>query len=120
MIACAVLWFVYAPEHWLHAINSAAVRVDGRPVRAEVYIGQPTDNEAQAIALVHVPDVGDYFLDFEEEEYREASSRDFVRMKRGAWTLKSMRDGHFLVPLPFQKLNEFRFSSRGRIVAVQF
>ena len=76
---------------------------------------------AEAIALVHVPGVGDYFLDFEEEEYREASNREFIHVGRSIWTLKPMRDGRFLSPLPFQRLNEFRIqSSNGQIVAVQF
>lgn len=56
------------------------VMVDGRPVRADAYIGHPTENEAEAIALVQVPGAGDYFLNFEEEQYREASDHEFIRL----------------------------------------
>jgi hypothetical protein len=117
----AVLWFVYAPEHWLRQVSFATVKVDGRLVQAEVYLGLPPQREAEAVALVHVPEHGDYFLDFDNETYRETSNREFIRLVRGAWTFKSMREGHFAAPLPFQNLNEFRIaSSSGHIVSVQF
>jgi hypothetical protein len=115
------LWFAYSPEHLLWHVNFATVSVDDHPVPASVYIGHPTENEADAIALVHVPAVGDYFLDFDGETYREASDQEFVRFKLGAWTCKSMHDGNFDAPLPFRHLNEFRFvSSNGHVVTVQF
>jgi hypothetical protein len=72
------LWVAYFPEHWLHRVAFATVTVDDRPVHADVYIGHPTENQAEAIALVHVPGTGDYYLDFEEEEYREASDHEFI------------------------------------------
>jgi hypothetical protein len=98
MIAAATavpLWFAYAPEHWLHRAEFATTKVDEQAVRADVYIGHPTENQAEAIALVSIPTVGDYYLDFEEEKYREGSDREFIHLGRGIWTLKSMRTGRF-------------------------
>jgi hypothetical protein len=119
--ACAGLWLVYAPEHWLMPVTFGTVTVDERPVRADVYMGHPTQNEAEAIAFVHVPGVGDYFLDFEGEAYREASNREFVHVNRGVWTFRPMNKGPFGAPLPFRRMNEFRLSSsNGHTVAVQF
>ena len=60
-------WFFYAPTHWL-APFTGAVSVDEHIVEANLYIGHPTDNEAEAIAFVHVPGIGDYVLDFEQEK----------------------------------------------------
>jgi hypothetical protein len=88
------------------------VTVDDRPVRADVYIGQPTENQAEAIALVQVPGAGDYFLDFEEERYREASDHEFIRLGNNVWTLKSMRDGRFLALLPFENSMSSAFTRR--------
>ena len=97
------------------------VAVDDRPVQADVYIGHPTQNEAEAIAFVHAPRVGDYFLDFEGEGYREASKHEYVRFNRGVWTFRPMNKGRFGTLLPFRKVNELRFSSSNRhTVVVQF
>jgi hypothetical protein len=119
-VAACGLWFAYAPEHWMRQVAFGTVKVDDRPVRADVYIGNPTQSEAEAIALIHVPGVGDYFLGFGDENYREASNHEFVRLLRGAWTFKSMREGHFTTPLPFRNLNKFRVLSHGHTVTVQF
>jgi hypothetical protein len=115
-----VLWIVLAPEHWMGRINWAVVEIDGRPVHADVYIGNPTDNEAEAFALVHVHAEGDYLLNFEDETYREASTHEFLRFYRGAWTYHSMSSGRFVPTLAFIHLNEFRIPSRGRTIIVQF
>ena len=64
----------------LHKLAFVTVIVDSRPVRADAYIGHPTENQAEAIALVQVPGKGDYFLDFEEEQCREASDHEFMRL----------------------------------------
>ena len=120
-IVLAVLWFLYSPDHWLSRITFATVSVDGRPVRADLFIGNPAYSEAEAIVLVHVPGVGDFFLNFLDENYREASGHEFVRLPRGIWTFKSMRQGRFVAPLQSVNLNEFRIaSSSGHIVTVQF
>lgn len=115
------LWSVYSPLHWMRRINFATVYVDSRRVAADVYIGHPTLREAEAIVLVHVPHFGEYFLDFEEEDYREASKREFVRLMGGIWTLKGMNTGQFRKPLPPGRINQFRLAaSSGHIVTVQF
>ena len=96
------------------------VKVDDRPVRAAVYIGSPTRSEAEAISLVHVPGMGDYFLRFDDADYREASNQEFIHLPGGIWTLKSIGEEHFSAPLPFLTVNEFRVSSHGHTVTVQF
>ena len=118
-VAACGLWFAYAPEHWMRRVEPV-VKVDERPVRADVYIGNPTLRENEAVALVHVPGVGDYFLSFDGESYRETSLQEFARVPGGAWTFRSMRKGHFSAPLPFLNVNEFRITSHGHTVTVQF
>jgi hypothetical protein len=120
LVVAWVLWLTYVPEHWMTRAGFGTVKIDGRTVSADVYIGNPTQSEAEAITLVHVPGVGNYFFSFEDENYREASDHEFVRVFGGAWTFKSMREGQFSAPLPFQNLNGFSVSSRGHIVIVQF
>lgn len=120
-VALTSLWIVYSPGHWLSRITLAKVSIDDRPVRADLFIGNPTHSEAEAIVLVHVPGAGDFFLNFLDESYREASDHEFVRLPRGIWTFKSMRQGRFVAPLHSVNLNEFRIaSSSGHIVTVQF
>jgi hypothetical protein len=120
-VAFVSIWFVYSPEHWLSRTTFATVRVDDHPARADLYIGNPTHREAESIVLVRVPGVGNFFLNFLDENYRETSSHEFVRLPRGIWTFRSMREGHFVAPLPSRNLNEFRIaSSNGHIVTVQF
>jgi hypothetical protein len=114
------VWRTYSPAHWMTKISWATVSVDDRPVVADIYIGDPRESEAEAIALVHVPGVGDYFLDFGGENYREASNREFARLPGHAWTFKPMDGGQFVTPLPFLALNQCRFASHGHIVTVQF
>jgi hypothetical protein len=120
LISAGLLLF-YAPRHWLSRMSDARVSVDGRALRADVYMGQPTNNEADAYALVLVPGVGNYILDFNDETYREPSNYEFIRLPRGAWTFRSMLTGQFKALLPFRHLNEFRFTSPdGRVVTVAF
>ena len=69
--------------------------VDAVPVPATVYIGNPRQSEAEAIALVHVPNVGDYLVDFSEETFRQASKPEFITLYYGAWTWKPMTHGRF-------------------------
>lgn len=114
------LWLFYVPAHWLTPFTGT-VTVDEHPAQAELYIGNLTHSEAEAIAFVHVHGVGDYFLDFEQERYREASDHEFIRFKRGVWTFAPMNAGQFVAPLPFRRINEFHIAaSNGHIVAVQF
>ncbi|HVO81408.1 MAG TPA: hypothetical protein VMT28_11790 [Terriglobales bacterium] len=118
-----VLWFsvAYAPQHWLARMNFESVTVDGRPVPAVMYIGNPRQSEAEAIALVHVPNVGDYFFDFGEETFREASKHDVVALPFGAWSWRQMTYGKFWPPLPSRHINECRIPlSSGRVLTVDF
>jgi hypothetical protein len=116
------LWFSYVPEHWLRHVSSfAQVTVDDRPAKAEAYLGNPTDDEAETFLLVNISGVGDYLFNFEEESYRQVSSREFVRLRGGALTLKPMNKGKWLQPLPFRNVNEFRVASpTGRLIIVRF
>lgn len=120
VLACPGLFLGYAPDHWLRPFDDGSVQIDGRAVRAEFYIGHPTDNEADAFVLVHASGVGNYLLNFDDEDYRESSSREFIRLPFGAWMFRSMRKGPFGAPLPSQKENEFRVSSRGHVVTMDF
>lgn len=120
LLVVGAFWFVYAPAHWLRPFVGT-VTVDGHPAQADLYIGHPTDSEAEAIAFVHVPGVGDYFLNFEEEKYREATSKESIRFQRGVWTFAPMNEGRFSQPLPFRAINEFHLPpSSGHTVIVQF
>ena len=117
------LWVViaYAPEHWLKKVDFGNVEVDERPVPALVYIGNPTDMEAEAVALVHVPAMSDYFLNFGEARIRLARQHEYINLPGGIWCFRSMRDMEFIEPLPFLHTNEFRIASpRGEIISVQF
>src|ERR1700677_3685547 len=60
------VWIVvaYAPAHWMGEWEYGKVTVDGRPTSASLFIAHPSDSEAEAIVLVHIPTVSDYFLSF--------------------------------------------------------
>ena len=118
-----IMWFsiAYAPEHWLKRMGYERVTVDGRPVPAKMYIGNPRQSEAEAVAVVHVPRVGDYFLDFSDETFREACKHEVVALPFGAWTWRKMGRGRFNPPLPFRNVNEYRIPlSGGRVLIVAF
>jgi len=116
------LWvvIVYAPSHWLRDWNYGSVRIDGRLTPASVYIGNPTDSEADAIMLVHVPAADDYFLSLGEEKIRVATKREYVRLPGGVWCLRSLLEMKFEEPLPPKQMNEFRIASSKGVIAVQF
>jgi hypothetical protein len=118
-----VMWFsiAFAPGHWLEREDFGSVKVDSRPVPSAVYIGDPRLGGAEAIALVHVPGVGDYFVDFGEETFREASKHEFISLHYGVWTWKPMTSGQFRPPLPFINVNEVRIPLHdGRVVTITF
>jgi hypothetical protein len=118
-----VMWFsiAYAPQHWLERMDFESVTVDGHAVSATMYIGNPRQSEAEAIALVHVPGVGDYFLDFGAETFRAASEHEVITLPFGAWTWGQMTRGTFGPPLPFRNVNECRIPlSGGRVLTVAF
>lgn len=118
------LWIciAYAPAHYLGRIDFATVTVNARPVAASVYLGHPTDMEAEAFALVRLEHGGgDYLLNFDSEKVRAANLTEYVRIPGGVWYLRSMQSGTFAEPLPPRQLNQFRVLSRdGRVITVQF
>jgi len=117
------LWIgvIYAPAHRLERIDLGEVTVNEHHVPAAVYIGQPTDMEAEAIALVHTSIAGDYFFDFGSEKVRTAGTHEYLRLPGGAWCFRSVRDMKFVEPLPSQRVNEFRVASpNGGILSWQF
>jgi hypothetical protein len=111
----------YVPAHWMGEWDYGNVTVDGRPTSAALFIAHLSDSEAEAIVLVQIPTVSDYFLSFGEEKVRLAGKHEYIRLPGGVWSLPSLRDMSFVDPLPPQRLNEFRIASpQGRIVWVQF
>lgn len=112
----------YAPAHYLSRVEFVSVAVDDHPVAASVYLGHPTDMEAEAFALVRLEhEDGDYLLDFDSEKARPATASEYVRIPGGVWYLRSMQSGTFAEPLPSRQLNQFRVLSRdGHVVTVQF
>ena len=112
----------YAPAHYLRRVDFGIVAVDDRPVAACVYLGHPTDMEAEAFALVRLEHGGgDYVFDFDSEKIRAASSSEYVRIPGGVWFLRSVQSGTFAEPLPPRQLNQFRLRSpNSHVVTVQF
>jgi hypothetical protein len=120
VIVSALCWLRYAPEHWLPRIeNFALVTVDGSPVQADVYIGHPTENEADAFLLVHLGKTN-YLLNFDDEKFRTVRAGEFVRLHWGALFFQPVERGNWVAPMPFQNLNEFRIPTNGHVVTVKF
>src|SRR4029077_3409221 len=121
VIALGCMWIEYLPEYSYKRITFANVQVDGRPVKADVYRGHPTQNEAGAFALVHKPGVGDCRLNFDDALVREASKREFIRLGNGGWTLRALGEGNYSAPLPFKNFNEFRIVSPNQhVITIAF
>lgn len=121
VIAAAIACLLISPQHWLRRESDVRVSVDGQSVGAAVYLGQPTDNEADAYLLVHAQGVVNFMLNFDDQSYRRISQWEFIRLGPGAWTFRSMQDGHFSPLLPFLHLNEFRFATAsGHVVSVLY
>lgn len=112
----------YAPAHYLRRVAFVTVSVDDHPVAGRIYLGHPTDMEAEAFALVRLEHEGsDYLLDFDSGKVRLASRSEYIRFPGGVWYLRSVQLGTFVEPLPPQQLNQFRVLSRdGHVVTVQF
>ena len=63
----------YAPAHYLRRVAFGTVTIDDHPVAAHIYLGHPTDMEAEAFALVRLEHAGsDYLLDFDSGKVRLA------------------------------------------------
>jgi hypothetical protein len=119
-VVCAICVLLYAPAHWLHRIRDfGAVTVDGRPVQADVFIGHPTDNEADAFVLVHLSEAN-FLLNFDDDKFRTVQADEFIRLHWGVVFLKPVGKGNWVMPLPSQNLNEFRIRSGDHVVRVQF
>ena len=110
----------YVRHHSMTKVSWASVLIDNEQTSADVFIGHPTENEAQAYLLVCLPKQGDYFLRFEYEDYRKADAGEFHRFSRHVWTRKPIGSGVFLKPLPFTHLNEYRLPLNGHLVTIQF
>ena len=123
VLFCTVGWIwyfrIYAPKHLMRQIHDVAVTVDDHLIAADTYVGQPTENEAQAYVLVHTPNVGDFLLNFESESYRESSAREYILGKQRAWFLKPMQAGRFQPPSEM-RLNRYIIVSQGHRVTIQF
>lgn len=109
------LLLFFVPEHFLRRVsNFANVTVDGRPESAETYLGNPTRNEAEAYLLMRIPGEGNFLFNFEDGNFREVSSYEFVRIFVGAVMLGRMTNGPWAQPLDDANLNEFQIISRKR------
>jgi hypothetical protein len=119
----ATLWvgIVYAQAHWLVREDFGSAKIQQRPVQATIYFGNPRDSEAEAMALVRVPGIGDYYFDFLSEKYRSASRNEFIPFHYGVWTIRPMTYGDFRQPLKPQDINELRIQlNDGRVLIVTF
>lgn len=112
----------YAPAHYLRRANFGTVTVDDHLAGADVYLGHPTDMEAEAFALVRIEHGGgDYVLNFDSETVRPASESEYVRIPGGVWFLRSTQRSAFAEPLPSRQLNKFRVrSGDGHMITMQF
>jgi hypothetical protein len=120
VLATYSLWRTFERAHLMTQVDWATVEMDDHPVPAEVFIGQPTENQAEAFLLVHIPELDDYFLNFSDENYRIATSKEYIRLRRHVWMRKPISDGQFVEPLTPKHLNEFRISSKGHLLRVRF
>ena len=120
VVICVFSWFWLMPEHWLaHVKDFGTVTVDGQQVQADTYLGHPTNREAEAFLLVRTNAVGAYLFNFEDENYREVSSKGFVRFPGGVVIWTRLSGGPWLAPLPSKGINEFQITSSGRLIAVK-
>jgi hypothetical protein len=112
----------YAPAHYLRRATFGSVSVDDQPAGAYVYLGHPTDTEAEAFALVQIEKGGgDYLLNFDSGKIRPASESEYVRIPGGVWFFRSMQDGTFAETSPRRHMNQFLIrSGEGHVIAVQF
>jgi hypothetical protein len=89
----ALLYLFYTPAHYMKRVNWLTVKFDDSIVPADTYAGEPTHREAETYVLVHIPNVGNYILNFEEEKYREVPSQEFLRAHPASWMFKSIAQG---------------------------
>jgi len=60
------LWFTfaYSPQHWFGRSWIGSASIADRKTPVVVYVANPRESEAESIALVRLPHVGNYFIDF--------------------------------------------------------
>jgi hypothetical protein len=119
-VVSAICVLSYAPAHWLHRVRDfGAVTIDGRPAQADVFIGHPTDNEADAFVLVHLSGTN-FLLNFDDEKFRSVQADEFISLHWVVVFFKPVDKGNWVAPLPSQNLNEFRIPNGDKVVTVQF
>jgi hypothetical protein len=117
------LWFAFAytPQHWFWRTEIGSASVGDRATPVVVYIANPRESEAESIALVAVPDVGNYFIDFRDETFRRASKFEFLPLHYGIWTWRAAPQGTFRQPLPYQQVNQTRIGlADGQVLSIDF
>lgn len=118
-----LLWFgfAYSPQHWFWRTGVGNASVGGLATPVVVYIGNPRESEAESIAFVAVPDVGNYFIDFRDETFRETSRFEFLPLRYGVWTWRAAPNGTFRQPLPYQQVNQCRIGlADGQVLSIDF
>lgn len=121
-LVCALLFFLLVPEHLLRRMdNFATVTVDGRPVNADAYLGNPTFYESDAFLLVRTGYKKNYLFNFDDGTFRPVSSYEFVPLHWAVFIFKPMSKGKWRAPLPTKNLNEFRVAApNGQTLVVRF
>lgn len=121
VVICMLSWFWLMPEHWLaHVTDFATVTVDGQRIQADTYLAHPTYHESEAFLLVRTNVAGSYLFNFEDENYREVSNKEFVRFPGGVVIWTRLSRGPWLAPQPSKAINEFQITSSGRLIDVKF
>jgi len=121
-LVCALLFFLLVPEHLLRRTNNfASVTLDGRSVRADAYIGNPTMYESDAFLLIRTSGNGDYLLNLDGETFRPVSTYEFVSLHWAVFIFRPMSKGPWRAPLPTKNINEFRVAApNGHTPTVRF
>lgn len=121
-LVCGVVSFLLVPEHLLRRANNfAAVTLDGRSLRADAYIGNPTMYESDAFLLIRTSGNGNYLFNFDGETFRPVSSYEFVPLHWAVFILRPMSKGPWRAPLSTKNINEFRVAApNGHTLIVRF
>ena len=117
------LWFMftYSPQHWFGRSWMGNASIGDHKTPVVVYVANPRESEAESIALVRVPNIGDYFIDFGDETFREASKFELLPLHYGVWTWRAAPNGRFHQPLPYVQVNQCRIRlADGRVLSIDF
>ena len=116
----AILQMLHSPRHWLRKVSLSAVKVDECPVSADLYMGQRDQEDSHVLGLLHVEGMGDYLLDFEASEYREAVDYESIRLRERAWSFRPVRVRPTFEDSSLNNANDLRFrSSSGHTITIQ-